>query len=276
MRVAFVADSTLGLAPARARELGIHVVPARVRIGEADLADYLEATPEAVARAFAEGLPIATSAPPPGAFAEAFRRLLEAHDRVVAVTVSRRLSGTFDSARLAARDFGGRVLVLDSMALNAGLRFLIEAARRWLAEGEAFEGIPARAEAYARRIVGWILPASLEGLFRSGRIGNLTHVLGRVLRVLPVLELKEGRLEAAGRVRGFSRGVRELARRYRPLAPRRVALAHAENPRAVAELQAAVEALGGRVDPIVHDAGAAVAAHGGPGSVGLIVDPGDA
>ena len=273
MRVAFVADSTLGLPPERARALGIAVVPVRVRIGERDLADYLEATPAMLARAFEEGRPIATAAPPPAAFATAFERLLNDHDRVVAVTVSRRLSGTFESARLAARSFGARVLVLDSMALNAGLRFLIEAARRWLAEGLAFEALPARAEAYARGIAGWILPASLEGLYRSGRIGNLTRAVGQVLRVLPLLELREGRLFAAGRVRGFARGVGALATRYRPYAPRRVALAHAENPRAVARLKEAIEALGGRVDPIVHDAGAAVAAHGGPGSIGLIVDP---
>jgi len=273
LKVAFVADSTLGLNPGRAKALGIHLVPARVRIGKRDLADYLEASPAEVARAFAEGRPIQTSAPAPGAFAEVFERLLAEHDRVVAVTVSRKLSGTFESASLAARPFGGRVLVLDSMALNAGLRFLIEAARRWLAEGLAFEALPARAEAYARRIVGWILPASLEGLYRSGRIGNLTRVVGKVLRVLPVLELREGRLYAAGRVRGFSRGIQALARRYAPLAPRRVALAHAENPRAIAELREAIEALGGQVDPIVHDAGAAVTAHGGPGSIGLIVAP---
>ncbi len=123
MRVAFVADSTLGLDPGRAKDLGIHLVPTRVRIGRRDLADYLEASP-------AEGHPIQASGPAPGAFAGVSERLLAEHDRAVAVTVSRQLSGTYESASLAARSFGGRVLFLGSMALNAGIRFLIEAARR--------------------------------------------------------------------------------------------------------------------------------------------------
>ncbi len=69
------------------------------------------------------------------------------------------------------------------------------------------------------------------------------------------------------------RGPRPL---LRPPRPQRAALAHAENPRAIAELKAAIEAVGGRVDPIVHDAGAAVTAHGGPGSIGRILVPEDA
>ncbi len=276
MKVTFVADSTLGLAPERAAGLGIHVVPARVRVGELDLADYLEIRPGEVVRAFTRGIPLGTSAPSPSTFAETFEVLLGSHDRVVAVTASKYLSAIHQSAVLAAESFGDRVLVLDSLALSAGLRFVIEAVRRWLAEGLPFEKIAPRAEAYAAGIVGWILPRSLEALRRSGRIRGLAHAAGRALGVLPILELRDGRLRAVGRVRGFGRGLDELVRRYRPFAPRRVALAHVEDPETAERLARALSAVGAKVDPRTHDAGAAVAVHGGPGTVGILVDPGDA
>jgi len=273
VKVLYAADSTLGLSPERARALGIEVVPVTVTIGEQTLKDYVEADPRVILDALARGERVTTSGPSPETLAHRFESWLGSHDRVVLATVSSELSVTYSTARLAARPFGKRVAVLDSRSLNAGLRFTLERARYELARGTPFETLAQAVAPFTARIGGWILPGSLTALYRSGRIGGLTRMIGGILSLLPLIELKEGRLAAAGRVRGWRSGVRRIVRLARAMQPSRVVLAHAEHPKAVEALKAQLASAGVRVDPIVHDAGAAVTVHGGAGSIGVLVLP---
>ncbi len=273
MRVVYAADSTLGLSPERARALGIEIVPVTVTIGERNLEDYVEAHPRAILEALARGERVTTSGPSPENLARRFESWLSSHERVVLATVSSALSGTYNAARLAARAFGGRVAVLDSRSLNAGLRFTLERARYELARGTPFEALEQAVAPFTAGIGGWILPGSLVALHRSGRIGGLTRMVGGLLSLLPLIELKGGRLVAAGRVRGWRSGLRRIVRLVRAVRPSRAVLAHADNPEAVIELRTQLTSIGVRVDPVVHDAGAAVTVHGGAGSIGVLVLP---
>jgi DegV family protein with EDD domain len=175
---------------------------------------------------------------------------------------------------MIARQFGSRVQVLDSMSVNAGMGYVLEEARRRLAEGVSWEGLEAAITPYRARVRGLVLPATLEYLKRSGRVSGLRFLLGSLLKVLPILEFKDGLAQPVERVRGFHRGLTELAQRFRAAFPSgaRVTLAHVENPQAVKELSDLLKSEGVVLEGVRH-VGAGVTVHAGPGAVALFAAP---
>ncbi len=273
-RTAFVADTTLGLSPEEALRAGIHLVPQTVILEGRAYRDEVELKEAELLKALRGGLRASTSQVAPKDLAEAYEELLKTHDRILSVHVSGLLSGTVATAMSVAQAFGARVKVLDSWNLNGGLHLVLEEARRLLRSGVAWERLEEAIAPYRARVRGLVLPETLVYLHRSGRIGGLRFFLGQALRVLPVLEVREGRVEAGLRVRGFAEGLKRMVARLKELFPEgaRVHLAHAENPQGVERLRALLRVEGVEILS-VRQAGAAVAAHAGPGVVGLFAGP---
>lgn len=272
--VAYVADSTLGLSPEEGVKHGIHVVPQQVIWKERSYRDLVEIAPQEVLALLEKGERLSTSQVAPEDLRATYETLLDTHDRVLSVHVSGHLSGTVATAKAVAREFGERVKVLDSWSLNGGLWLVLEEARRLLRQGVPWEGLEEALSPYRERVRGYVLPKTLAYLHRSGRISGLQSLVGGVLRILPVLEVKEGRVLPGPRVRGFAEGLRKVAELFRRDFPSGalVHLAHAENPEAAAALGAMVRAEGVEVLATLP-AGAAVSVHTGPGTVALFAGP---
>jgi DegV family protein with EDD domain len=273
-KTAFVADTTLGLSPEEALEKGIHLVPVQVIHGGRSYRDLLEIGPEEVLALLEKGERLSTSQAAPEDLRATYERLLLDHDRVLSVHLSGKLSGTVATAQAVARAYGGRVQVLDSWSLNGGLWLVLEEARRLLQQGVAWERLEAAVAPYRKRVLGYVLPKTLTYLHRSGRIGGIARLVGGVLRILPVLLVREGQVEAGPRVRGFMEGMHKMAELFRKDFPEGalVHLAHAGNPegaRALGELLRAedVEILS------TLQAGAAVSVHTGPGTIAFFAGP---
>mgnify|MGYP003389910383 FL=1 len=169
--VAFVADSTLGLSPEEAKSLGIHVVPQQVLHRGRSFRDLVEIAPGEVLRLLCSGERLTTSQVAPEDLRKLYEALLRTHGRVVSVHVSGLLSGTVDTAKKVAQAFGERVKVLDSWSLSGGLLLVLERARRLLEEGVAWEHLEEALAPYRERVRGYVLPATLHYLHRSGRGG---------------------------------------------------------------------------------------------------------
>ncbi|MEN2982913.1 MAG: DegV family protein [Thermus sp.] len=272
--VAFVADSTLGLSPAEALAQGIHLVPQQVIWGEKTFRDLVEIHPEEVLALLARGERLSTSQVAPEDLRQAYETLLARYDRVLSVHVSGQLSGTVATAEGVARAYGGRVKVLDSWSLNGGLWLVLEEARRLLRAGVAWEKLEAAVAPYREQVRGYVLPSTLTYLHRSGRISGLQSLVGGLLRILPVLEVKGGRVLPGPRVRGFAEGLRRVAELFRRDFPHGalVHLAHAGNPEGAKALGEAVRAEGVEILSTLQ-AGAAVSVHTGPGTVALFAGP---
>ncbi|MCS6867296.1 DegV family protein [Thermus sp.] len=272
--VAFVADSTLGLSPAEALAQGIHLVPQQVIWGEKTFRDLVEIHPEEVLALLARGERLSTSQVAPEDLRQTYETLLAQYDRVLSVHVSGQLSGTVATAEGVARAYGGRVKVLDSWSLNGGLWLVLEEARRLLRAGVAWERLEAAVAPYRERVRGYVLPSTLTYLHRSGRISGLQSLVGGLLRILPVLEVKGGRVLPGPRVRGFAEGLRRMAELFRRDFPHGalVHLAHAGNPEGAKALGEAVRAEGVEILSTLQ-AGAAVSVHTGPGTVALFAGP---
>lgn len=143
-----------------------------------------------------------TSQPTPGAFADAYREALAEYDEVVVITLSSRLSGTYQSACIAAEDFPGKVFVVDSLSATIGIGVLAQIALS-LADG----GLPA-ADIAARlleernnlRLIAMV--GTLEYLKRGGRLSKTAAIAGELLSIKPVVGIEDGEVTVLGKARG--------------------------------------------------------------------------
>jgi DegV family protein with EDD domain len=272
MAVRVVTDSSADLPPAIAAELSIEVVPLKVSFGDEEFTDGVDLSPAAFwdrLRA-SEVLPHTTS-PSPGDFGRAFARLDDdGADGIVCVTLSSQVSGTHQSARVAAGSFSGRcpVAVVDSLSVSAGLGNLCRAAARRGAEGADLATVVAEIEQLRHAAAFCGTPETLEYLRRGGRIGAAQALLGSALSIRPLLRFDKGMVEVAGKVRtrlrSFAWIVDSVAADY-PVES--VTAFHAD----AADLDVFLAMLGAQVpdqEVVVALMGPVMGTHLGPGGVG--------
>ncbi|GAC1342575.1 MAG: DegV family protein [Candidatus Dormibacteria bacterium] len=188
-----VTDSTSDLEPARAASLGVEVVPLTVRFGEEQFRDQLDLSgAEFYARLKDSSVNPTTSQPSPPTFAEVYTRLLESGATgVVSIHLPAGLSGTLQSATLAARDVDEqRIRAIDGGTVSIGLQFLVEAALADIASGLDFDEVVRNVERRRDRVGIYVMFDTLTYLQRGGRIGRAKAFLGGILQTKPVLSVR--------------------------------------------------------------------------------------
>jgi DegV family protein with EDD domain len=276
-RVVVVTDSTAYLPDGLADELSVRVVPLQVVLGGRSGAEGSEVTPAQVAAALAAWVPVSTSRPTPADFAAVYREALEGGAAgVVSLHLSRELSGTWDSARLAAAEVGAEsIQVVDSRSAAMGLGFAVLAAAEAAAGGASPPEVYAAAVSTAERTTTLFYVDTLEHLRRGGRIGAAQALLGTALSVKPILHVRDGRIVPLEKVRTVSKGIARLEALAVSAAgdgPADVAVHHL----AAAERAALLaERLRTRLPQVrqfyASEVGAVVGAHVGPGVLGVVV-----
>lgn len=281
-RVVVVTDSTASLPTEVAQARGIHVVPLQVVIGAKVLDEGPDgATPEVVAQALRDFVPVSTSRPAPALFADLYRSLeAKGVDEIVSVHLSGEMSGTYESAQLAALEVGLPVHVVDTGQVGIATGYAALTAADVLDAGgtgeEAAEAALARGEASS----SLFYVDTLEHLRRGGRIGAAAAIFGSALSVKPLLEISEGRVVPRERVRTASRALARLAELAVEAAgdgPVDVCVSHLANVDRADELAATlterlVDGLEGR-EVMCGELGAVLGAHVGPGMVAVCVSP---
>lgn len=204
--VAVVTDSAASLPPALARKWGIRVVPLQVVIDGEALDEGEQIGPEAVLEALTAGREASTSQPSVAAFAHAFAQAAaDGASHVVAVLISSKMSGTVNGALAAASSADVPVTVVDSGTLAMATGFAAIAAAALAREGASAEDVAAEAERVAQSSRCVFTVDTLEYLRRGGRVSPAVAAVGRVLSVRPVLELVDGEVAIADRVRSTQR-----------------------------------------------------------------------
>lgn len=281
-RVAVVTDSTASLPPEVAAGHGIHVVPLQVVIGAKVLDEGPGgATPEVVAQALRDFVPVSTSRPAPTLFADLYRRLAEEGvEEVVSVHLSGEMSGTLESAQLAALDAAVPVRVVDSGQVGIATGYAALTAVDVLDAGGSAEEAADAARARGLGSTSLFYVDTLEYLRRGGRIGAAAAILGSALSVKPLLEIAEGRVAPRERVRTASRALARLAELAVEAAgdePVDVCVSHLANAERAGELTAQLgERLAGQLEGrevMCGELGAVLGAHVGPGMVAVCVSP---
>ncbi len=273
-RIKVVTDSTSDLPPELARELGVMAVPIHVHFGDEAFLDGVDLTSEEFYSRLRGGGPLPkTSAPSPDAFRRAFESLAPDASGIVCVTVSRRFSGTYNSALQAAQQLHlPPVRVVDSGSVSMGLGFGVMDAARAASEGASLEEVEAAARSVAERtsIVAYI--DTLEFLQRSGRIGRAARLVGSILEIKPVVTIIAGEITPLRRARTKRKAIGALVEWFERLRdPEHVAIIWSTEP---GDLEMLREMLASHYTTdriLVSTYGPAIGVHVGPGAMGLIV-----
>ena len=276
MTVRVVTDST-ALLPADVVEAArMRVVPLSVTVSGQAGREGLDVTPDDVAQALGERrFTVTTSRPSPADFAKVYRDLLDdGAAGVVSVHLSSRLSGTYESALLAAEEFDGQVRVVDSAAAGIGVGFVALQACAVAGAGGDLEAVRTAALAAVERVSTLFYVDTLEFLRRGGRITAAQALLGTALAVKPILHVVRGEVVLKEKVRTSSRALARLADLAVEAAQESdvdIAVQHLGAPdRAQALHDTLLDRLGDRVhDRYLSEVGAAIAAHTGPGVIGV-------
>ncbi len=279
MPVAVVTDSTAYLPKGVAEDRGIRVVALEVRLGDRVGREGIDIDAAELSAALADRhLDVQTSRPTPAEFVACFRAALDGGaDEVVSVHLSRELSGTWDSARLAAEEVGaGRVHVVDSRSAAMGLGFAVLAAADAAQAGAAGSDVAAAAEAVAARCRLFFSVETLDRLRRGGRIGAAAAFVGTALAVKPLLHVAQGRIVPLEKVRTTARAAQrlvELAVRAAGDGPVDLAVHHLAAATRAEEVAARLRERLQVARLLVSEVGAVIGAHVGPGLLGVVVVP---
>ena len=199
--VRIIVDSSADLLP-RSRQR-VNVVPLTVRFGNEEYVDGVNLSAEAFYKKLesSKELPT-TSQAAPYAFAEAFEAAVEAGDEVVAIMVSSALSGTCQSANIAAADYAGKVFVVDSRSIAIGTGILAEYALELADRGMTARDIAAALDVMKEKVRLFAVVDTLEYLQRGGRLSKTVAIAGGLLSVKPIIALEDGVIKMAGKARG--------------------------------------------------------------------------
>jgi DegV family protein with EDD domain len=269
--VRIVTDSACDLTPELAERHRIIVVPLTIRFGHEELLDRRDLSPAQFwERCKASSELPETAAPPPGAFHQAFEEAGREGSEVLCLTISSGVSATYQSA-LAAREGldGTPVTVIDTRSLSMGQGLLAIAAAEAAADGATFDEVARlTTELIGRtRVLGVI--DNLDHLQRGGRIGGARALLGSMLSIKPVIQVRDGVVEQESRQRTRSRSLRYAADKVKEDAPiDRLAVANGAASD-VGELLEMMNSTPLRHERLVVDLGPVVGTHAGPGTIGI-------
>ena len=271
-RIKLITDSACDLPGDLVTANDIDVVSLTIRFGDEEFVDRVELTPgDFWAKCATSKVLPETAAPSPGAFHDAYVRARDAgYDGALVVTISAALSATHQSATLAATqvtDFAVRVV--DSQAVSMALGLMVLDLAEAAHSGLSLDVLEARALSLRERVGVCGTLDTLEHLVKGGRIGGARALLGQVLAIKPLLELKDGVVAEAGRQRTRARALAAIvgvARQHAPLA--RLAIVHGNAPD-IASVVSLAETIPVEHPVIVTDMGPVVGTHGGPRIVAM-------
>ncbi len=210
MAVKIVTDSTSDLTPKIANELGISIIPLYVHFGNETYRDGVDLTTDAFYQKLVQSATLpTTSAPSPGEFVEIYNKLTKETDQILTITVSSKLSATYESA-LKAKELSqskARIEVIDSLKIVSALGLIAISAGKAAKAGANIDEVMAVVHSSMPRVDILMALDTLEYLRKGGRIGAAQALLGSVLKMNPVLTLKDGVVTPVTRVRSRAKAI---------------------------------------------------------------------
>ncbi len=273
--VALVTDSTASIPAALVSRYRIRVAPQILLWGEESFRDGVDITPAAFYQRLAQAKTLPRSTQPSVmSFVEIFGELVGGGYDVLAVVISSAMSGTYQAAMQAKEAFPqASIEVVDSRTTAMALGFQVLAAARAAEAGASLAECRQVAEQAQARTGVVMAVDTLEFLQRGGRIGRASRWAGTMLRVKPILEVRDGQVSPLEKVRtqrkALQRLVNIVVERLEGQQPIRLAAQHTNAEALAQQVLAAAEARLQPVEVLLSDVSPVVGAHVGPGTVAL-------
>ncbi len=270
MSVKIMIDSTTDVIPAvRSR---CAVVPLSVRFGDTEYVDGVTIDHVTFYEKLLESKELpTTSQPTPDAFARAYAEALAEHDEVLVLTLSSTLSGTYQSATIAAMDYPGKVTVVDTQNASIGAGILTELALNMADQGKSPKEIAENITIMREKVAIFAMVDTLEYLKKGGRISKTVAFAGELLSVKPLICIDDGEIKMVGKARGIKQANIQLNKLFReagevdhtkPILLGYTGLSDIPVKKYVQESDGLWESYQDRTCPI----GCTIGTHGGPGA----------
>ena len=270
-RIGIVTDSTADIPPYLVADLGISVIPCYVHFGNRAFHDGVDLTPRRFNELLLEGADFPrTAAPPIGVFAETYRSASKRVDHIVSIHVASRLSALANVAKVAAEELPELdIHIVDSNQVSMCTGWLAIAAARAARDGCSLNEI--------KRLLGDMIPRlrlfgsvqDLRHLKRSGRVGWASALIGTMLRIKPLVLVRDGHVQLVGRVRSRAGAITRLAEMVASQPLEMIMVLHLGAPKAAALLAHEISRRCPGIDTPITEAGVAIGTHAGPGALGV-------
>lgn len=210
--IKIVTDSTADFSLEQAKELHIEIVPLKVIISGKEYKDRVDLQPEDFYKLLIESQTLpTTSQPTPQDFLNIYEDAKKNGDSVVVMTLSSEISGTYQSANIA-KDLAeyDDIYIIDSLNATQGLRLIVEKALKLRDANKTAKEMFEILEAYKQRVCIYALVDTLEYLAKGGRLSKTSAVAGTMLKLKPIIGLKDGKLEAYAKARGTQKATLKI------------------------------------------------------------------
>ena len=201
--IQIIADTTCGIPVEKLKAQGIHVLPQIIIFGETTYHDDYELDTQTFMEKLlaSKELP-KTAAPPPTLYAPIYESILSAGDTALVIAPSQKLSGTFRSASVAAEEFHSEdIHIIDTKSIAGGLGSMVLQAKQWADEGMDIHSLLQNLESMMARERVYFMVDTLDYLYKGGRIGGASRLIGSMLQIKPILTFIDGQIEPFDKVR---------------------------------------------------------------------------
>jgi len=274
MAVRIVTDRTCDITAELEKELSITNIPVYLVFGQTTFRDGVDITTDQFyQKLLHEPVYPTTSQPTPKDFVDVFNTLSQEADGILAIHISKKLSGTINSAEQAVKMVTTKkpIEIIDSLSVSMGLGLQVIAAARMAKQGKNLAEISAAVKNMVPNTKVFILFDTLEYLAKGGRIGKAKSLMGAILNVKPMISVKDGELVPSGQVRSRSKGKEKLLEFANSLkGVEDLAVIHSTTPDEAREMANSITSFP-KERIHVQRIGPVLATHAGPGVLGIAV-----
>ena len=276
MTIKITTDSTCDLPLNLLETYQINIVPINIQFGNTSYKENISITPtDFYTQIEEDGILPTTSQPSVGEFIEMYTSLAGQTDEIISIHVTSKLSGTYQSAKLAAEAVADKVKVypIDSLAGSAGLGWMVYEAANLIAQGKSALEIQKQLDANSTKISIFFAVDNLKFAQMSGRVGKLTSALSSILSIKPIIGLKAGLIDVHSKVRSNKVAMKrivDLTKEKVKDNPVNVGVVHALAPDRAEDLMGLAKTNLNIQNAFITDIAISLAVHFGPNTLGLV------
>lgn len=277
MKIKITSDSTCDLSPELVEKYNVGIFPLHVILGDKTYIDGVDITPQDIFNYVSQtGELPKTAAYSAEDYGEYFKKELEGYDALIHFNISSKASASYDNANLASKNFGGKVLVVDSLALSTGQGLLVLKACDLAAEGKSAKEIVKIVEELRPKLNTSFVPDVLDYLHKGGRCSLAALIGAKVLKLHPLISMKEGQMYAKKKYMGgleacLKKYIKDLAEEYHSYDKTRCFITHSScEPEVVEKVRAQVKEIFDFNEILETVAGSVVTSHCGKNTLGVL------
>ncbi len=277
MKIKITADSTCDLNEQLVQKYDVGIVPLHVILGDKSFSDGVDIVPQDIFNYVEkEGILPKTSAPSVEEYSEFFKDCLTRYDAVIHINISSKASSSYDNACAAARQFKGKVSVIDSLALSTGQGLLVLKACDLVASGKTPREVVETINGLRANVNTSFVPDALDYLHKGGRCSLAALMGAKVLRLHPMIDMKYGQMYAKKKYMGgiercLTTYVNDLAGQYKKYDKTRCFITHSSCEKAVVDkIKSLVKNLFDFDEILETVAGCVITGHCGKNTLGVL------